>query len=284
MASLVRAAARHPAGIAAGVVLLAAAAAALAADAFGGDPLAQDIPRRLRPPGPEFVLGSDGFGRDLLSRMLHGLRLALGTSAAAVGIALAVGASLGMASAYAGGKTDLVAQRVVDALLGFPPLVLALVVTASRGPSAGNVVFALALAFAPQFARLARAQALAALTEDFVLAARASGAGGGGILLRHVVPHTVAPLLTLGTGYLGAAITAETALGFLGFGVPPPEPSFGNILQDGARRYLEAAPWLTVFPSLAVAVLALCFALVGDAARDVLDPRLRHAGRGRTGV
>lgn len=278
MAVAVRVARRQPAGMLAAFLVAGCALAALSAPELVRDPLAQDIPRRLMPPGSDFPLGSDGLGRDLLSRLVHGARATLGISLASMSIALAVGAGLGVAVAYAGGRVDLLTQRVVDALLGFPPLVIGLLVVSARGQSVESVTLAFAFAFAPQFSRLARAQALAAKGEEFVLAARAMGASPLRVALRHILPHCLAPVLTLATGLMGTASIAEAALSYLGMGVPPPTASWGGILQDGSRRYLETAPWLTFFPCLALAALALSFSLLGDAVRDLLDPRLRHAG------
>ena len=252
---------------------------ALLADAIAThDPVAQDVARRLRPPGPDAYFGTDGFGRDVFSRVVHGSRASLYVGLLSVGIASVAGIGLGTLSAYWSGPFDLVVQRAVDTLLGFPLLVLAIVMVVALGPSANSVVVAIALALAPQIARLSRASALYVKEELYMDAAMVIGATPHRVILRHLLPNSFPPVLAQVTGYFGAAVVAETALSFLGLGVPPPFPSWGRMLQEGSRQYFEAAPWATIFPGLLLSLTVLSSALLGDALRDWLDPR---SGEGR---
>ncbi len=267
-----------PLGALGAAVLLAMVITAVFANILAPyDPVAQDIPHRLRPPGGDYLLGTDAFGRDVFSRIIYGTRVSLYVGLVSVIIGTAVGILVGVSSGYLGGAFDLVVQRIVDGLMGFPPLVLALVLVVAMGPSLNSVAFALAITYVPRVVRLARASALSTSQEMFVDAARAIGGGRFHIMLRHVVPNSLAPVFVLATGYLGTAIVAEASLSFLGLGVPPPNPSWGGMMQFGARGYMEAAPWLTVYPGLALSIVVFAFGLFGDALRDVLDPRLRGA-------
>ena len=236
--------------------LLLVISAALLADVVAThDPLVQDVSQRLKPPGAEHYFGTDGFGRDIFSRVVHGARVSLLVGFAAVVMAAVPGISIGALSAYWGGKPDLLIQRIIDVLLGFPILVLALIMAVALGPSTIAVAIAIALALAPQIARLARASVLSIKGDTYVEAARAVGAGPFRIIWRHLLPNSFPPVLAQVTGYFGAAVVAETALSFIGLGVPPPFPSWGRMLQEGARQYFEAAPWATIFPGLAAPIL-----------------------------
>lgn len=273
---------RRPWVALAGAFLVVAVLLAAFADVVAPlDPVAQDIPNRLTPPGWGFPLGTDNFGRDVLSRVIHGFRAALSVGVASVIAGTALGLVIGGASAYLGGWVDLATQRLVDAFLGFPLLVLAVVIVAALGSSTPTVVLAISIALAPQVARLTRASALSVRGRPHVVAARSIGAGMPRILFRHILPHSLGPVLAYVTGFVSTALVAESSLSFLGLGVPPPSPSWGGMLQEG-RQFLEAAPWLVIFPGLALSVTALSFVAVGDALRDVLDPRvaLRRRGRG----
>jgi ABC-type dipeptide/oligopeptide/nickel transport system permease subunit len=190
-------------------------------------------------------------------------------------IGTVVGLIFGIASGYLGGSFDLWAQRIMDALMGFPPIVLALILVVALGPSLNSVTAAIAVTYIPRVARLARSSALGIKQEMYVDAARTIGCSTWRIMLRYVTPNSLAPVFVLATGQLGNAIVAEATLSFLGLGVPPPQPSWGGMLQFGARGYLESAPWLTLFPGLALSSVVFAFALFGDALRDVLDPRLK---------
>jgi peptide/nickel transport system permease protein len=270
----------RPVATLATVVLVALVTVALGADVIAThDPLAQNVAHRLWPPGPDHYFGTDGFGRDIFSRVVHGSRVSLYVGLLAVSLATVVGTWVGTVSAYRGGTFDLVVQRVIDALLGFPFLVLALIMVVALGSSPTSVAMAIALALAPQVARLSRASALSTKGEPYMEAARVIGASPYRIIWRHLLPSSFPPVLAQVTGYFGAAVVAETALSFLGLGVPPPFPSWGRMLQEGARQYFEAAPWATVFPGLALSVTVLSSALLGDAIRDLLDPRQRLSRR-----
>lgn len=236
------------------------------------DPLIQDIASRLQPPGQDFLFGTDNFGRDVFSRVVHGARSSLYIAITSVSVGATLGTFIGVLSAYKGGWPDLVFQRVVDALLGFPFLVMAVIVVVALGTSPNAIILAVLVAFVPQVARLSRSRAVSVKEETFVLAARALGASQLHIVVRHILPNIAAPVLTYATGYVSAVLVAESALSFLGLGVPVPYPSWGSMLQEG-RLYLEVAPWLTVFPGLALSITAFSFALMGDALRDALDPR-----------
>ncbi len=266
---------RKPLGAVAVLVLLTMALAAIfAAQVAPHDPLAQDIPNRLKPPGGDFLFGTDSFGRDTFSRVIHGARVSAYVGGLSVVLATVVGVFTGIASAYLGGKLDLVLQRVVDTLIAFPSLVLALVMVAILGPSLNNIVAAITIALAPQVARVARSQAFSVKQETYVSAAVSIGARPLRIMLRHILPNSLAPIVIQASGYLEQAVVAEAALSFLGLGVPPPFPSWGRMLQEGAQGYMEVAPWLILFPGLALALAVFSFAVIGDALRDLLDPRM----------
>jgi peptide/nickel transport system permease protein len=242
------------------------------------DPLVHDLARRLEGPSLAHPFGTDAFGRDVLSRVLHAARPALLTALSSVALVALLGATLGVTVAAIGGRTDLLVGRLVDTLLAFPAIVLALVLAAAFGASRGVVLVAVVVALTPHALRLARARALEVLRDEHVLAARALGASEVRVVLRHVLPHAMPGVLVLATGYVGHALVLEAALSYLGLGLPPPTLSWGRMLFEGAHLYLEVAPWLTIAPGLALASVALLFAALGDALRDRLDPRARHTG------
>ena len=274
--SMVRFARRKPLGTLGAVTLILFLLIALSAPLMvTHDPAVQDIPNRLKAPGLNFWFGTDIYGRDVFSRIVFGSRISLYVGVVAVALGAGVGTLLGVISGYFGGWFDLVVQRATDALMGFPPLVLSMAVVVGLGPSLNVVAFAIGLSLIPRVIRVSRASAFSVREEVYVLAARALGCGHRRIIFRHLLPNCLAPVFVLATGYLGTAIVAEASLSFLGLGVPPPEPTWGGMLQFGAKGYLEAAPWLTIFPGLALSLATFGFALFGDALRDVLDPRLR---------
>jgi len=238
------------------------------------DPLTQDAAVRLQAPDSQYLMGTDNFGRDVFSRIVYGARSSLYVAVASVVIGTLLGAVAGIVSAYRGGWTDMIVQRLTDALLGFPILVLAILVVVSFGPSVNTVMVAIAIAVLPQMVRLSRSRALSIKEETFISTARAVGVSTPRILLRHILPHTASPVLAYATAFVGIALIAESAIQFLGLGVPPPEPSWGGILQGG-RPYLEVAPWLAIFPGLVLSAAVFSFIFVGDALRDLLDPRER---------
>ncbi len=262
-----------------GLVLVLAIAAAVAA----GPPLqpfAADHPdfmATLQPPSATHPFGTDDLGRDVLSRIMSGGRVSLLVALQGVGGAALLGAPLGLACGFLGGWTDRIAMRLVDVLLAFPGILLALGITAALGASAATVAVAVGVVNLPVFARIARSQAVVLRHLDFVVASRAAGRTEGAILLRTVAPNALSPVLVQGTVLIAAAILTESYLSFLGLGVQPPTPSWGNMLHD-AVGFLDQAAWLAWFPGLALFAVVLGFNLLGDGLRDGLDPRaLQHA-------
>ena len=224
------------------------------------------------------LLGADQIGRDVLSRLIFGARISLYVGVVSVLIGASVGTLMGVASAYFGGKTDLTIQRVLDALMAFPGIILGITVLAAVGESSlENVILALVVVFTPGAARTIRARALSLKETDFVLAARAVGASDWRIILRHILPNCLSLFIVFSTITVGFAIIVEATFSFLGIGAPPGEPSWGGMLTLAASKYIEVAPWLAIFPGVAIALVVFGFNLLGDALRDVLDPRLRGA-------
>jgi peptide/nickel transport system permease protein len=262
---------RAVAGGAAGLVLLAltAAAAPLLAPA---DPYRPELGERLRPPRAGHPLGQDALGRDLLSRVLYGGRISLAVAAATVVLSALIGVTLGAAAGYAGGAVDEALARLIDVLLAFPGLLLAIAFAAVLGPSLGNVVLALRLLGWTGYARLARGEIAALRRRDFVQAAVALGARPARIVLRHLLPLAAPPLLVQAAFGMSGAIVAEASLSFLGLGAPAPLPSWGTMIDEG-RAFLLVAPHLILFPGLALAGTVLLLQLLGDGLRDLLDVR-----------
>jgi peptide/nickel transport system permease protein len=256
------------------VIVCLLSAAALGAERLAPrDPVAVDIGAAFRPPGPDHPLGTDRFGRDLLSRVIFGCRISLGVAFSSVGAALVIGGVLGLIAGFFGGYVDLLISRLVDIVGGFPPLLLAIGVTATLGPGIENAVLAIALVYTPFFVRVMRAPVLVEREKEYVLAARAVGCRPERILLRHVLPNSLAPVIIQATVTVAYAILTEASLSYLGLGAQPPTPSWGTILNEG-RTYLQLAPWVSVFPGLCIMLAVLAFNLVGDGLRDALDPRL----------
>ncbi len=226
-------------------------------------------------PGEGTLLGTDQLGRDVLSRLIHGARISMYVGLLSVGIGITAGTMLGIISAYLGGKVDLVVQRLVDALMGFPPIVLALGLMAALGAGRNNVVIALVVILLPGAARVIRSQVLSIKELDYMLAARAIGAGQVRIMLRHILPNVMASFIVLSTITLGYAIVVEAALSFLGVGIPPDVASWGGMLTLGSTKYIYIQPWLVVFPGAAISLVVFSVNFLGDALRDALDPKLR---------
>ena len=255
------------------LVVVAALAPVIATD----DPRLTNASQRFSPPGGETWLGGDQIGRDVFSRLVYGTRISLVVGLLSVCFGVTIGAFIGIVSGYFGGITDLAIQRVMDAMMSFPALILALAIMAILGASVTNVVIALSAVFIPGAARTIRSQALSIKEVDYVLAARAVGAGDWRIILRHMAPNCAATFIVLASISLGWAIVVEASLSFLGVGIPPDVPSWGGMLNGVAQNSLDVAPWLGVFPGLAIAITVFAVNLLGDALRDVLDPRLRGA-------
>jgi peptide/nickel transport system permease protein len=227
------------------------------------------------PPGSQYWLGGDQVGRDVFSRLVFGARISLYAGLLSAFIGGTIGMMVGVTGVHFGGKTDLIIQRIIDAMMAFPPLILAISVMAALGASLNNVVIALSIAFIPSTARVLRSHALAVNQMNYIVAAKAIGAGHARIIFRYLIPNCLALYIVLVTVYLGTAIVAEATLSFLGIGVPPDVPSWGGMLNGAAQTYVHLAPWLGVFPGMAIAVTVFAWNLLGDSLRDVLDPRLR---------
>ena len=260
-----------------GVVLVAlSVAAALAAPWISPfDPTAMHTASRLSGPSWPFVLGTDFYGRDLLSRILWGLRSSLAIACVSVTASALVGTALGVVSGYLGGRVDTLIMRTMDVLFAFPVMLLGLAIVAVLGPGFASIVVAITVVYVPIFARIARGPTLAARVQPFVEAARALGQRESVIVLRHVVPNIMGPVLVQFSNSLATAVLFESALSFLGLGVRPPTPSLGQMVSE-ARAYMELSPWAAVFPGVAIMVVVLGFNLVSDALQERFDPKLRH--------
>ncbi len=237
------------------------------------DPLQMQTGPRFQAPSAAHWMGTDDFGRDVLSRVIWGARVSLPVALLAVGIGHTAGGLLGLMSGYLGGRVDLLLQRLLDAMMAFPVLVLALAIVAAAGPSLLNVVLAIAIVEIPRSARVIRAATLSIREMEFIEATRALGASGWRVVLLHVLPNCLPPYLIIATAGLGQAIIVEASLSFLGLGVPPPEPSWGGMLSGAAQSFATRAPWMVIFPGLMISVAVYSFNFVGDGLRDVLDPR-----------
>jgi peptide/nickel transport system permease protein len=239
------------------------------------DPLSTNARLSLRAPDAVHWMGADVMGRDMYSRIVHGARISLAVGLGATVLGSTLGLVIGLASGYLLGWVDLVVQRLIEIMQALPLLVLALVMAAALGPSLQNTIIAIAIPLTPTVARVIRASTLALREMPFVEAARATGMSEFRIAVRHVLPNTLAPLIVLATAQLGSAILTEASLSFLGLGVPEPYPSWGRMLSESAAEYVRTAPWLVVFPGIAISLAVFGTNLFGDALRDMLDPRLR---------
>jgi peptide/nickel transport system permease protein len=238
------------------------------------DPVATDFAEVLSPPSAKHLFGTDDIGRDILSRVIYGSRVSMQAGLFTVAVALSIGLPLGLIAGYVGGRVDNLLMRALEVVLSFPGLVLALGITAVLGPKLIHALFAIGVVFVPNFARLIRAQVLTVKENDFVAAARALGASDGRLVILHILPNCLAPLLVQSSFSVAFGILTESALSFLGMGTQPPTPSWGIMLSMG-RGYLEQAPWLGAFPGAAIFLTVLGFNLLGDGIRDALDPRLK---------
>ena len=257
------------------IVVIMLAVAVLAPFIAPYDPLAVDFGAMLTKPSARHWLGTDAFGRDVLARLIFGSRTALIVGFGASVLGATLGAVLGVASAYFGGRIDLYLQRVMDIFLCFPLIVLALALVAILGNSIPNLIAAIMVPMIPRSALVIRSSALAIREMPFVDAARASGFGHARIVLRHMLPNVMAPYLIMLTAFLGQAVLAEASLSFLGLGVQEPTAAWGLMLRGAAVEFAETAPWMAVFPGLAISLSVFAFNLFGDSLRDALDPRLR---------
>jgi peptide/nickel transport system permease protein len=256
------------------IVILVVLAAATALVAAPYSPTQQDIRNLLRPPTVNHPLGTDELGRDTLTRVMFGAQASLEVGLIAVGISLILGSALGLVAGYLRGPADATIMRIMDGFLALPTLVLALAITAMLGPSLNNAMIAIGITGVPVFARLVRGQVLSVRELEYMHAARALGAGDIRMMLRHVLPNVMAPIVVQASLAMPTAILAEAGLSFLGLGVQPPTPSWGAMLNT-AKGYLQQDPWLAIAPGTAIFVTVLGFNFLGDAIRDALDPRLR---------
>jgi peptide/nickel transport system permease protein len=260
--------------MAGGIVLLLVATAALAAPALAPFPPKKlAVESRLSPPGPVHLLGTDHLGRDVLSRILYGSRTSLWVGGVVALVSAILGLVVGLLSGYFP-RLDMVLMRITDGMMAFPAILLALAIVAATGPSAYNVIVALTLVYSPRVGRVVRAAVLTVRNLEYVLAIEAMGGRPVRILIRHILPNVLAPALVQISIIFAYAVLAEAGLSFLGVGVPPEEPTWGNIMAEG-RHYLQKAPWITLFAGAAISVTVLGINLIGDALRDAFDPRLR---------
>jgi peptide/nickel transport system permease protein len=267
---------RNPVGAAGGIVVVVMILTATFADVLAPyDPVANAFDHMHEGPSFSFWFGTDQFGRDVFSRIVYGARTALLVGFVSSFVGACIGVVLGVASAYFGGLIDLVFQRVFDVVMAFPLIILALAVISIFGTGTENVIIAITIPFIPRCARVVRSSALAIREMPYIDAARANGFGHSRIILRHMLPNVMAPFLIMITAFVGQAILLEASLSYLGLGVQEPTPAWGLMLQGGAEEYAESAPWIAIFPGLAISLAVFGFSLFGDALRDELDPRLR---------
>jgi peptide/nickel transport system permease protein len=265
-----------PVGAVGGAIILAMLAVAAAAGTLAPyDAYTADYSAQFARPSLEHWFGTDEFGRDIMSRIMYGARIALFVGFTASFLGCTIGGLLGVTSAYLGGKVDLLLERVMDMLLAFPQLILALAIASILGPAVHNVVIAISIPIIPRAARVVRATALSVKENVYVEAVNALGALRTRVVLRHIVPNVAAPYIILLTAQLGSAILAEAALSYLGLGAAEPTPSWGLMLSGSALSYAEKAPWIPIFPGIAISLGVFGFNLFGDSLRDALDPKLR---------
>ena len=267
---------QNPLGAVGGFVVLVMIVMAAFADLVTVyDPTRNNFGAMLEAPGAEYWLGTDQFGRDLYTRIVYGARTALLVGFVSAFVGATIGLVLGVASAYFGGRFDLIFQRVMDVLMAFPLVILALAVVSIFGTGTHNVIIAITIPFIPRCARVVRSSALAVRETPFIDAARACGFSHSRIVLRHMVPNVMAPYLIMMTAAVGQAILIEASLSFLGLGVQEPVPAWGLMLRGGAQEYAESAPWVAIFPGIAISLAVFGFNLFGDALRDWLDPKMK---------
>ena len=267
---------RYPLGAIGGVIFAVFVFCAVFANAIAPlDPLQVDSSTSLAAPNESMLMGADVMGRDVLSRIIYGARISLAVGIASTLLGGLIGMAIGLMSGYLLGWFDLLMQRLIDVMQALPLLVMALVMAASLGPSLENTIIAISIPLIPRIARVVRSNTLSLREMPFVEAARAAGMSEIRVAVRHVLPNTLAPLIVLGTAQLGAAILTEASLSFLGLGIPEPYPSWGRMLSESAAEYVSVAPWLVIYPGLAISLAVFGTNLLGDALRDLLDPRQR---------
>jgi peptide/nickel transport system permease protein len=269
---------RYPLGAVGGALILALVLVAVFAPQIAThDPFALNSRERLKPPSSAHYFGTDELGRDIFSRVVYGARISLQVGFIAVGIGVVLGAMVGLVGAYFGGVVDFWLQRLMDALFAFPTIILALTIVAVLGPSTTNVIVAVGIVSIPRISRVARSSALSIMAQPYIEAARCMGAGHVRTVARYILPNTLAPMIVMATAGFGGAVLSEAALSFLGVGTPPPNPSWGIMLSGAAQQFIRVAPWMAIFPGIAISLAVFGFNLFGDALRDILDPRLRTA-------
>ena len=270
---------RKPLGAIGALIVVTLILLAAFADQIAPYPYDESIAgARMKAPSAQFWMGTDNLARDIWSRVVYGARISVTVGFATVALVTLLATAIGVTSAYVGGTVDIVVQRIVDAWMSFPALVIVLSLLAALGPGMLNLILALAILGAAGTSRVIRGATLATLQHPYVEAARALGSGHLRIIVRHVLPNVLATIIILATVALGTVILAESALSFLGFGVPPPYPSWGGMLSGSGRSFMYHAPWMALCPGAAISLAVFGFNMLGDALRDVLDPRLRGAG------
>jgi peptide/nickel transport system permease protein len=272
---------RKPLGALGGLLVLLMLIMALGAPLIAHYDYDESVPgARMRAPGAQFWMGTDNLSRDMWSRVVYGARVSVTVGFVTIALSTLVATAIGVSSAYVSGVYDMAVQRVVDAWMSFPYLVIILSLMSVLGPGLFNLILSLSVLVAAASARVIRGAALSVMENPYIESARAMGTGHLRIVLRHVMPNVMATVIIVATIGLGGVILAESSLSFLGLGVPPPHPSWGAMLAGSGRSYMQRAPWMAVFPGLAISLAVFGFNMLGDALRDVLDPRLRGTGTG----
>jgi peptide/nickel transport system permease protein len=272
---------RKPLGALGGFLVLVMLLMAVGAPWIAHYSYDESIPgTRMRAPDSQFWMGTDNLSRDMWSRVVYGARVSVTVGFITIALAILLATAVGVSSAYLGGAYDIAVQRVVDAWMSFPYLVIILSIMSVLGPGLLNLILSLSVLVAAQFARVIRGATLSIMQNPYIESARAVGSGHARIVFRYVLPNIAATIIILATIGLGGVILAESSLSFLGLGVPPPQPSWGAMLAGSGRSYMQRAPWMAIFPGAAISLAVFGFNMLGDALRDVLDPRLRGTGIG----
>jgi peptide/nickel transport system permease protein len=276
LTGLIRFVRHYPLGAVGALVILAIVVMAVFAPLIAThDQFALSSRERRLAPSTEHFFGTDELGRDIFSRIVYGSRISLQVGFISVGLGVTFGSLIGLLGAYFRGAVDFWLQRLVDALFAFPTIILALTIVAVLGASTTNVIVAVGIVSIPRIARVVRSASLSVMAQAYIEAARSMGAGHNRIVLQHILPNVMAPIIVVATAGFGGAILSEASLSFLGVGTPPPNPSWGVMLSGAAQQFIRVAPWMAIFPGIAISLAVFGFNLFGDALRDVLDPRLR---------